>query len=163
MSPPVPSLKDRWFDDFAVGEVFEFGDRLVTEEEIVEFARRYDPQPFHTDAAAAAASNFGGLIASGWMTTALLMREMCDHFIAPQSAMGSPGVDELRWLRPVRGGDRLRVRVTITATQASQTRADRGVLVLHQEVLSQAGETVMSLKGRAIVRRRPELQPTLSS
>ena len=155
MSLSLPAPKERWFDDFVVGEVFEFGDRLVTEEEIVDFARRYDPQPFHTDPQAATQSSFGGLVASGWMTAALLMREMCDHFISQRSAMGSPGVDELRWLRPVRPGNRLHVRVTIAETRASQSKPDRGVIVLRQEALNQAGELVMSLLGRAMVRRRP--------
>ena len=149
------ALRERWFEDYAVGEVFEFGDRLVTEAEIVDFAGRYDPQAFHTDAEAAAQSSFGGLVASGWMTAALLMREMCDHFIPPRSAMGSPGVDELRWLRPVRPGDRLRVRVTIVDVRVSQSKADRGVITLGQQVINQAGEVVMSLSGRAILRRRP--------
>jgi acyl dehydratase len=162
MGSTALSPKERWFEDFEVGEVFEFGDRLVTEDEIIDFARRYDPQPFHTDAAAAASSNFGGLVASGWMTAALLMREMCDHFIASKSAMGSPGVDELRWQRPVRGGDRLRVRVTVTGTRPSQTRGDRGVVLLRQEVLNQTGETVMSLVGRAMLRRRPGRESNVS-
>jgi acyl dehydratase len=151
MSSTLP-LKDRWFEDYAVGEVFEFGDRLITEEEIVEFALRYDPQPFHTDATAAAQSSFGGLVASGWMTAALLMREMCDHFIPPLSALGSPGVDQLRWQRPVRPGDRLRVRVTVLETRRSQSRPERGVVTLLQEVINQSGDVVMSLQGRALQR-----------
>lgn len=147
-------LKERWFEDYAVGEVFEFGDRLVTEDEIIEFARRYDPQAFHVDAEAARHSSFGGLVASGWMTAALLMREMCDHFIAPRSAMGSPGVDELRWLRPVRPGDRLHVRVTVLAARRSRSKPDRGVLTLRQEAVDQSGEVVMSLLGRSMHRCR---------
>lgn len=150
------SPKQRWFEDYAVGEMFEFGDRLVTEADIVDFAGRYDPQAFHTDAEAAAQSSFGGLVASGWMTAALLMREMCDHFIPPLSAMGSPGVDELRWLWPVRPGDRLRVRVTIADVRASQSKTDRGVITLNQQVINQAGEVVMRLSGQAILRRRPQ-------
>jgi acyl dehydratase len=150
----VPALKERWFEDYAVGEVFEFGDRLVTGEEIVEFAIRYDPQPFHADAAAAAHSSFGGLVASGWMTAALLMREMCDHFISPLSALGSPGVDQLRWLQPVRPGNRLHVRVTVLEARRSQSKPDRGVITLLQEVMNQSGEVVMSLQGRAMQRCR---------
>src|SRR5438552_14010053 len=119
-------LKQRWFEDYTVGEVFEFGDHLVTAEEIVDFARRYDPQPFHIDPVAAAQSSFGGLVASGWMSGAVLMRMMCDHFIPPSSAMGSPGVDELRWLRPVRPGDRLKARVRVLQTRRSQSKPDRG-------------------------------------
>jgi acyl dehydratase len=147
-------LKERWFEDYAVGEVFEFGDRPVTVDEIVAFATLYDPQPFHTDAEAAAKSSFGGLVASGWMTTALLMREMCEHFISPRSAMGSPGVDELRWLQPVRPGDRLRVRVTIVEARQSKSKPDRGVALLRQEVLNQHHAVVMTLQGRLMMRRR---------
>jgi acyl dehydratase len=149
------SLKQRWFEDYATGEVFEFGDHPVTAVEIIEFARRYDPQVFHVDAIAAEQSSFGGLVASGWMTGAVLMRLMCDHFIAPASAMGSPGVDELRWLRPVRPGDRLHARVCVVDTQRSRSRADRGTVVLRQEAINQAGEVVMSMRGRALVRCRP--------
>ena len=153
---PVP-LKQRWFEDYAVGEVFEFGDRPVTMNEIVTFASRYDPQPFHTDAEAAVDSSFGGLVASGWMTCALLMREMCDHFVSPLSAMGSPGVDALRWLKPVRPGDRLRVRVTVVEVTASQSKPDRGVVSLLQEVTNQSDDVVMTLQSRALQRRRPRV------
>lgn len=148
-------LKERWFDDYSTGESFEFGEHLVTEAEIVDFARRYDPQPFHVDKAAAAASHFGGLVASGWMSAAVLMRMLCDHFIAPESGMGSPGIDQLRWLRPVRPGDRLRARVTVGETRRSQSKPDRGSIVLRQELVNQSGEVVMSLDGRALLRCRP--------
>jgi acyl dehydratase len=148
-------LRERWFEDYATGEVFEFGDRLITAEEIVEFARRYDPQPFHTDPAAAARSHFGGLVASGWMTASVAMSLLCEHFIAPASSMGSPGVDMLRWLRPVRPGDRLRLRVSVTETRRSQSKPDRGVIRLRQEVLNQEGDVVMSQEGLAMLRCQP--------
>ena len=148
-------LRERWFDDYAIGESFEFGDHLVTEGEIVEFASRYDPQPFHVDREAAARSHFGGLVASGWMTGAVVMRMMVDHFIAPASAMGSPGVDQLRWLKPVRPGDRLRVRVTVLDVRRSQSKPDRGTIVLRQEALNQHRDVVMSQEGRAMIRCRP--------
>lgn len=150
---PVP-YKERFFEDYAAGEIIEFGDHLVTEEEIVEFARRYDPQAFHVDAAAASASNYGGLIASGWMTAAVLMRMLVDHFISPLSSMGSPGVDEIRWLRPVRPGDRLRARVTVLDARRSQSKPDRGVLQILQEAINQDGETVMTIKGMGLYRCR---------
>lgn len=145
----------RWFDDFTVDEVFEFGNRLVTEDEIVEFARRYDPQPFHIDPKAAAQSHFGGLVASGWMSGALLMREMYDHFICAASSMGSPGLDELRWLQPVRPGDRLSVRVTVLATKRSTSKPERGFVTLRQELLNQDGTVVMRVQGVAMLRCRP--------
>ena len=147
-------LRERWFEDYRVGERFEFGEHLVTEQEIVDYARRYDPQPFHVDATAAAASHFGGLVASGWMTCGVLMSLLCAHFIAPRSSMGSPGVDHLRWLQPVRPGDRLRARVEILETKASQSKPDRGVITVREELLNQHGQTVLSLVGRAMLARR---------
>lgn len=153
-SGPVP-LRERWFEDYAEGEVFEFGDHLVTEEEIVEFARRYDPQAFHLDHAAAAATHFGGLVGSGWMSCAIMMRLLCDHYISPLSSMGSPGIDRVRWLLPVRPGDRLRARVTIVQARASRTRPDRGIVSAHQELINQRGEVVMTLEGNGFYLRRP--------
>ena len=148
-------LKNRWFQDYVPGETFEFGDYLITEAEIIDFASRYDPQPFHVDVGAAAQSSFGGLVASGWMTGAVLMRMMCDHFISTVSAMGSPGVDQLRWLVPVRPGDRLHARVTVIDTRLSQSKPDRGTVTLRQEAINQDGAVVMSQEGKAIHRCRP--------
>jgi acyl dehydratase len=152
-------LRERWFEDYAEGEVFEFGDYLVTEEEIVAFARRYDPQPFHLDHAAAAASHFGGLVSSGWMTCSIMMRLLCDHYISPRSSMGSPGIDQVRWLKPVRPGDRLRARVRVVQTRASQSRPDRGIVNAQQELLNQHGEVVMTLSGTGFYLRRPQAEP----
>jgi len=151
MSTP---LKQRFFEDYRVGEVFEFGDELVTEQEIVEFANRYDPQPFHVDPAAATNSSFGGLIASGWMTAGIMMRMLVEHFISREAGMGSPGIDELRWLRPVRPGDRLRTRVTILETRRSSSKPDRGMVLTLDEVLNQDGDVVMTLKGWGMYRAR---------
>jgi acyl dehydratase len=148
------ALKERYFEDYTVGESAEFGDYLITEEEIIAFATAYDTQIFHLDAEAAKASSFGGLVASGWMTGAVVMRMMCDHFIPPVSAMGSPGIDQLRWLRPVRPGDRLRVRVTVLDTRRSQSKPDRGVLTVRQEALNQNDEIVMTIDGKAMHRCR---------
>ena len=116
---PVP-FKERYFEDYPVGEIAEFGDYPISEAEILAFAAQYDPQPFHLDQAAAAGTIYGGLIASGWMTASVAMRMMVDHYISPRSSMGSPGIDELRWLRPVRPGDRLRMRVSVLDARASQ-------------------------------------------
>ncbi len=148
-------LQQRWFEDYSVGESFVLGNQLVTEQETVEFALRYDPQPFHVDAQAAAASHFGGIVASGWMTASVLMRLMCDHFIAFESAMGSPGVDQLRWLEPVRPGDYLRARVTVLELKPSRSKPDRGAMLLREEALNQHDRVVMSLQGWALVKRRP--------
>ena len=149
------ALKDRWFDDFAVGEQFEFGAYVVSEDEIIDFARRYDPQPFHLDHDAAKASHFGGLVASGWMTSAVLMRLLCDHFIPRQSSMGSPGVDEMRWLKPLRPGDTVRARVEVTETRASQSKPDRGVIRCRHQLLNQHDEVVMSMHGMGMYKKRP--------
>ncbi len=151
---PVPPLQ-RWFEDYPVGEVAEFGDRLVTEAEIVEFAGRYDPQPFHIDAEAARDSIFGGLIASGWMTASCAMRMLVDHYISPQASLGSPGIDALRWLQPVRPGDRLRMRVTVLESRRSQSKPDRGSIRFHWELLRQDGTTVMTMTGWGMYRTRP--------
>ncbi|MDY0046083.1 MAG: MaoC family dehydratase [Thauera propionica] len=142
--------KERYFEDYAVGEVAEFGDYLVTAEEIVAFARAYDPQPFHLDEEAGRQSHFGGLVASGWMTCAIVMRLYCDHFIPKVSAMGSPGIDTLRWHLPVRPGDRLRARATILGARRSASKPDRGVITLLQEAVNQHGDTVVSYEGRAM-------------
>ncbi|NMG55170.1 MaoC family dehydratase [Aromatoleum aromaticum] len=150
----VPYL-ERYFEDYTVGEVVKFGDHLVTEEEIVSFAKAYDRQPFHTDPEAAKESHFGGLVSSGWMTGAIVMSLFCDHFIPQCSAMGSPGIDKVRWLRPVRPGDHLRARATILRTVLSQSRRDRGVVTILQEAINQNGQTVMSYEGRAIFACRP--------
>lgn len=154
-SAGAPAYRERWYEDYPVGETVEFGDHPVTQEEVLDFARRYDPQPFHVDPAAAAHSIYGGLIASGWMTSSIAMRLMVDHYLSPHSSMGSPGIDELRWLRPVRPGDRLRMRVTVLDSRVSQSKPDRGMILLLWEVLNQDRTVVMSMKGWGMYRRRP--------
>ncbi len=149
----VPAT-ERCFEDYAVGDVDQFGAYAVTEQEIVEFARRYDPQPFHIDADAARSSIYGGLIASGWMTGAVMMRMLVDHYISPVASLGSPGLDEIRWLKPVRAGDVLRVRVTITVAKRSSSKPDRGTIWMTDEVLNQRGETVMTCKAMGMYRCR---------
>jgi acyl dehydratase len=147
MTAQPVGLKDRYFEDYREGEQFEFGEHLVTEHDIIEFATRYDPQPFHVDKEAASKTVFGGIIASGWMTASIGMRLLVDHFISTKSSMGSPGVDELRFVQPVRPGDVLKLRVSIMSTRKSQTKPDRGVLQFYEEIVNQNGEVVLSLKG----------------
>ena len=147
--------QERWFEDFQPGDVAEFGDHEMTEAEIVAFAARYDPQPFHLAAEAAEASLFGGLIASGWNTAAVMMRLLVEHFIPRQASLGSTGVDQLRWLRPVRPGDRLRVRVRVQKCVPSRSKPDRGVVRLLIDVLNQHGAVVMNVRSMALLRRRP--------
>ena len=152
-------VRQRWFEDYPVGERFEVGDYPITEREIVEFATRYDPQPFHVDPVAAQAGPFGGLIASGWMTAGILMRLLVDHFISPLSSLGSPGIDELRWTKPVRPGDRLHVRVRVLQLRRSVSKPDRGLMQLQQEVVDQHGDTVMTVRGWGLYRSRSAVAP----
>jgi acyl dehydratase len=153
---PMPSPRPRrYFEDFPPGAVFEAGNVTVSEAEIVEFATRYDPQPFHIDADAAQDSIYGGLIASGWHTSALMMRQLVDGVIGETAALGSPGVDELRWLLPVRPGDTLSVRLTVTEARVSRSKPDRGLVRCRFEVTNQAGVLVMQMHGLMFVYCRP--------
>ena len=149
------SLKDRWLEDFQPGETAEIGEYEMTEAEIIAFASRYDPQPFHIDPERARHSAFGGLIASGWHTAAAMMRLLVDHFVPPRASLGSPGIDELRWLVPVRPGDRLRVRVTVLEQNRSRSKPDRGVVRTLNEVLNQDGAVVMTARAMALFRAKP--------
>lgn len=150
MSAPL-----RYFEDFIPGLRLEFGEKRVTAEEIVAFARDYDPQPFHLDAAAGAATHFGGLVASGWQTAGFMMRMLVDNLLSPEASLGSPGIDELRWLRPVRPGDILTVRVEVTEARRSQSRPEMGVVRQRTEVLNQKGEIVLSMLSAGLFRVRP--------
>ena len=140
-----------YFEDQVVGSVWQFGSILVDEQEMIAFARRYDPQVFHADPEAAKKTAFGGLIASGWLTGSLAMRLIVEHRLSHVANFGSPGIDEVRWGKPVRPGDTLSVRLTIVETRRSQSKPDRGVVKSSIEVLNQYGEVVMSWKGTNIV------------
>jgi len=144
--PGDAEAADRYLEDFVVGSVQEYGTIAVTQEEVIAFARRYDPQYFHIDPEAAVRSPFGGLIASGWHTAAMMMRLLVDHVIASGAALGSPGVDEVRWLRPVRPGDMLSIRVTVRSSRRSRSRPDRGIVGLFIEVMNRKREVVMTLQ-----------------
>ena len=145
----------RYFEDFAAGQTFDAGSVTVTEDEIISFGRQYDPQAFHVDPAAAQVSIYGGLIASGWHTTALSMRLLVDGVFGQTAGMGSPGVDEIRWPRPVRPGDTLRVKLTILEARASGSRPDRGIIRFRVEAQNQASETVLDMAGAGFIARRP--------
>lgn len=149
MPPPI-----RYLEDFQPGQALEFGSHTLTAEEIVDFARRYDPQPFHLDDAAGRQTHFGGLVASGWHTAGVMMRMMVDNLLSPETSLGSPGVDELRWLRPVRPGDTLRVRVTVLEVLRSRSKPDRGTVRQRMEVLNQDGTVVMTLLAIGMIRAR---------
>ena len=147
-------IEERYFEDYQPGAVYEYGSVAVTEAEIIDFARRYDPQDIHIDPEAAARGNFGGLIASGWQTATIMMRLLVGHFLPRTASLGSPGIDELRWTRPVRPGDVLRIRVTVLEATRSRSRPDRGMVRTLVEVLNQDGEVVMSLKPMNLLRCR---------
>jgi acyl dehydratase len=137
--------EDRWFEDYEPGSVHEFGSIRVDESEVLAFGRRFDPQVFHTDPEAAKTTEYGGLIASGWHTAALMMRLYSDHYLSRVATLVSPGVDELRWLLPVRPGDELSIRVTVVDARRSRTKPDRGIVRSAVEVLNQRREVVMTV------------------
>ncbi|KAA3627336.1 MAG: acyl dehydratase [Proteobacteria bacterium] len=139
-------IEARFFEDYSAGAIHEFGSTEVSEAEIIEFANKYDPQFIHTDPEAAREGMYGGLIASGWLTGSLMMRMYADHYLSKVASLGSPGVDELRWIKPVRPGDVLSVRVTIEETKQSQSKPDRGIVRSFIEVINQKDETVMSMR-----------------
>jgi acyl dehydratase len=144
----------RHFEDFKVGDVTEIGPVSVSEAEIIDFAERFDPQPFHIDPEAAKSSPFGGLIASGWHTTALFMGMFVRGILLDSASLGSPGVEAIRWTAPVRPGDTLTGRVTITDVKPSETNPKRGTVFTTSEVFNQDGERVMTLKARGFFARR---------
>ncbi|MFN2461393.1 MAG: MaoC family dehydratase [Candidatus Velthaea sp.] len=147
----------RFLEDYVPGEVVEVGALTVDPAEVHAFAERFDPQPIHIDPAAAARSPYGGIIASGWHTAAMTMRLMLDNLVAGENSLGSPGIGALRWVQPVRPGDVLRVRVSVTANRRSRTKPDRGLVTLDVDVYNQRNELVMSAHDWiAIVRARQE-------
>jgi acyl dehydratase len=148
-------LEDRWFADYKPGAVYEYGHATLTEDELLDFARKFDPQPMHTDPAYAAAGPFGGLIASGWHTAGLMMRLLADNYLSKVASLASPGVDELRWPHPVRAGDVLRLRVEVVEARESRSKPDRGVVRTRAELLNQDDVVVMSMLAVNMVAKRP--------
>jgi acyl dehydratase len=149
-----PERAPRYFEDYVPGLTVDCGTFSVSEEEIIGFAREYDPQPFHVDPVRAKNGPYGGLIASGWQTTALMMRLLVEHFVSPESSLGAAGIDEIRWPRPVRPGDTLHVRVTVLETRRSNSKPDRGIMRSLAEVANQDGVVVMTLTAINFVRLR---------
>lgn len=149
----------RWYyyEDIAIGAVQEYGSYQVTREEIIEFATRFDPQPFHLSEEAGKAMHFGGLCASGWHTCAMTMRMIVDQMQAHggSASLGSPGLDELRWKKPVFPGDTLHMKSTVIDKRESKSRPDMGMIFLQQEVFNQKNELVMSFKPTVMYQRRP--------
>ncbi|RJF98416.1 MaoC family dehydratase [Noviherbaspirillum saxi] len=145
-----------YFEDFEVGKTIEVGTRTVTEEEILEFATKFDPQPFHVDKDAAGKSIYGSIIASGWHTCSMMMRMMVDGFLREAASMGSPGVDEVRWIKPVRPGDTLKVSTTVLDVRPSGSKPDRGIVMTEWRAINQHGELVVTVKGMGMYGRRPK-------
>ena len=143
-----------YFEDVKVGDTERFGRYEVTREEIIEYARQFDPQPFHLDEEAAKASMFGGLIASGWHTGAMLIRMLNDHSIPRAATSGALGFDDLKWVKPVRPGDILSVETRVLDKAESRSRPEIGVVKVESRVLNQAGELKMSLVSIVLYRRR---------
>jgi acyl dehydratase len=150
--------EDRYFEDYLPGDIHEFGSISVDEDEVLEFGRRYVPLSYHIDKEAAKNSIYGGVIASGWHTAALMMRIYTENYLSRAANLGSPGGDELRWDKPVFPGDELTVRATVLETRRSESRPDRGIVHTFIEVLNQKKEVVMSMKMVNFVRCRDSSQ-----
>jgi acyl dehydratase len=148
----VPRL--HW-EDFHPGQVTDLGSRLVTRDEIVAFAAEYDPQPMHLDEEGARGGLFGGLVASGWHSCCILMRMLTDSLLNETSFMGAPGVEEVKWLAPVRPGDRIAARATVLETRASRSRPDMGFVKFRFELVDAADQPVMILIVSPMFGRRP--------
>jgi acyl dehydratase len=145
---------ERYLEDYVVGAVHEFGPVGITRDEIVRFGRTFDPQLFHTDPVRAKETVYGGLIASGWHTCALFMRLFVEHYLPGDASLGSPGVDELRWLKPVRPGDELTLRITVKKIKPSRSKPDRGVLFSFCEMLNQTQAVVASMMAMNLIKYR---------
>ncbi len=153
---PTPQRSPRLFwDDFPAGHVMEFGGMPVSREAVLAFAQQFDPQPFHLDDEAAEASLFGGLSASGWHTCAMAMRMMCDAYLLDSASLGSPGIDALRWLKPVFPGDTLHVRMEVKQARPMNSRPGVGLIQSAWTVSNQHGEPVLTMEGWGMFRRRP--------
>lgn len=144
----------RYFEDFKVGDVIESGPYVVSREEIIDFARRYDPQPFHLDEEAGKAMHFGGLVASGWHTAAICHRLMVKGVLEDSSSEGSPGINELRWLKPVRPGDALTLRLEVLECTPSRSKPTRGSVNCLFELRNEAGDVVLRYTGVGMFGRR---------
>jgi acyl dehydratase len=145
----------RYLEDLGEGQVFELGQEIMREQEILDFARRFDAQPFHVDPEAAKSSMYGGLIASGWHTASFFMGLLVRGLLHDVASLGAGGIDELRWLKPVRPGDTLRARLTVLGKRPSTKHADRGLLTCLGEMFNQHGERVLLIRWSAMIGRRP--------
>jgi acyl dehydratase len=144
-----------YWEDFPAGSVREFGSKTVTREAIIAFAREFDPQPFHVDEEAGKRSLFGGLCASGWHTVSMTMRMMCDEYLLESASLGSPGLENLKWTRPVYPGDTLRVRLQVLEARPMASKPHVGLVRSRWEVMNQRSETVLTMEGWGMFARRP--------
>jgi acyl dehydratase len=162
-APAVPGATERrytyYWEDFPAGHVRDFGGMTVSREAVLSFAAQFDPQPFHLDEEAARGSLFGGLCASGWHTCAMTMRMMCDAYLLDSASLGSPGIDALRWLKPVFPGDTLRVRLTVHDARPMASKPHVGLVRSLWEVRNQREETVLTMEGWGMFRRRDVAPP----
>ena len=147
-------MPKHYWEDFQPGHIALYGPRLVTREDIVAFAAEFDPQPMHLDEAAASTTLLGGLAASGWHICSLLMRMIADGFILDSSSMGAPGVEEMRWLKPLRPGTQIRVRATVLDSRASKSRPEMGLTRFHYEVIDEADAVIATMVVPAMFGRR---------
>lgn len=154
-SPTMPPPEDRYFEDYVAGAVYEYGSLSVDKAELIAFGERYDPQAMHINEAWSATGPFGGLIASGWQTCALAMRLYVDGYVTRVASLASPGIDGLRWIKPVRPGDTLSIRVTVLETVRSRSKPDRGMVRALVEVFNQDGDMVMTLQPMSLMGARP--------
>ncbi|QSQ17294.1 MaoC family dehydratase [Myxococcus landrumensis] len=146
----------RYFEDFQPGEASEAGPYVISREEIIAFAKQFDPQPFHLSDEGGREGIFGGIIASGWHTASICHKLVVENLLKGSASLGSPGLDELKWLRPVRPGDALTARFEVISLTPSRSKADRGAIKFRFEVRNQAGEVVMTEIANALFARRPE-------
>ena len=153
-------INERYFEDYVPGPIFEYGPIAVTESEIIDFAKKFDPQDMHINPEKAAKGPFGGLIASGWHTASLMMRLYVDNYLSSVAALASPGIDELRWTKPVRPGDSLWIRVTALDARLSKSKPNLGVVRVYVEVLNQHREIVMTVRTVNLLRTRPSATST---
>jgi acyl dehydratase len=145
----------RYFEDYALGSMFECGTVSIDEASIINFGKAFDPQPFHVDPAPRPRGPFGGLIASGWHTAAVTTRLMVENYLSAQASLGGAGADEIRWPYPVRPEDTLRVRATVVESRRSLSRPDRGIIKTLAETANQDGRTVMRCTVNNFLRVRP--------
>lgn len=149
------SIHDRYLEDYRAGDSYEFGQICFGKSDIIDFAERFDPQVMHVDAVKSEQGPYGGLIASGWHTASMLMRLYVDHYLSAVGSLASPGVDELRWHRPVRPGDCLTLRVSVLSSRPSRSKADRGLVVSSLEAINQNQEVVCTMQAMNLFMKRP--------